>query len=162
MKIKLLAAAAAVALTGCQDLPTGLGSALLGSVAGSSQVVRGTVASPQANLRVGLLAQPQAGGAHVELSSASASSGSYAIQLNQPGPDMLQSDETKSYVFVLTPYVDVNGDGKYEDGIDRTVDGGGQSFRWFAKDDGTTKAGWNVFDGGAGTYSQSFAGSYNV
>lgn len=157
----------ALALTACNGLPEstvigGLGNLGTGTGTGSGTTLHGSVASPQDKLRVGLLAQPQAGGSRVELVSASASNGSYALVLpSTPSLSFQESTEDKSFVFALTSYVDVNGNNSYDSG-DRVVDDGssGASFRWFAADGPSYKAGWNVYDASSGTYTQSFDVAY--
>lgn len=156
---------ALAATAGCQNLPANLGPILstIGSGTSGAPSISGSVNKPQANERVGLLAQPQAGGSHLELASASASTGSYSIVMNDPSYEMLQQPaEDKSYIFLLTPYVDINGNGRFDDGIDRILDANGASFRWFAAAGPSYAEGWNVYDPSTGTYTQSFSTAYNL
>jgi hypothetical protein len=153
-------------LASCQEVPGAL-APIFNSVStggGSAPTIQGTVKKPQANLRVGLLGQPQAGGQRVEFSSASASSGSFGIQLNQPGIELLQPPaEDKSYIFMLTAYIDTNGNNRYDEGVDRIINGSsGASLRWFANAGPSNQAGWNVYDPASGTYTQSFNVAYNL
>ncbi|MDB5098733.1 MAG: hypothetical protein JWM80_3154 [Cyanobacteria bacterium RYN_339] len=136
---------ALLALTGCDQLPIG---SVIGQVTGSS-TLHGQVAGATDKTRVGLLAQPQGKG-RVELTSTSASGGSFALALNTPPITMLeQPAEDKSYVFVLTAYDDVNGNGRYDDGPDRTRDTmTGGSYRWFANPGPSNSMGWNVYKDG--------------
>jgi hypothetical protein len=55
--------------------------------------------------------------------------------------------EDKSYVFVLTAYEDLNGNGRFDES-DRMHPTTGGSYRWFANSGPANATGWNVFKDG--------------
>jgi hypothetical protein len=140
----LITVAVLASLAGCDQLAN---VAVLAPVAGSGGTLHGTVSGATDKTRVGLLASPT-GSSRLELSSTSASNGSYALALSQPGINMLEAPaEDKSYVFVLTAYEDLNGNGRFDES-DRMHPTTGGSYRWFANSGPANATGWNVFKDG--------------
>lgn len=146
-------------LAGC-DVPVvpGVGTpgpTLTGSVSGVSG----------SNLRVGLLGAKKAGAQQQELVSTALGGGSYSLKVpNAPTLDLMANDN-ESILFTLSVYKDNNQNGKFDEGDEVTDASSAKStLRFFMNDGapGTYKAGWNVYDPQAGTYSQAFDAAFNL
>jgi hypothetical protein len=145
-------------MAGCENLPSPI-DPVFGPVT-SGQTLRGQVNGAKSSTRVGLLAAPQAGKKRIELSSTSAAGGSFALPLTKPRIEMLESSEDKSFVFALSAYEDVNGNGTFDDGTDTLKGAASGSFRWFAAAGPSNAAGWNVLKDGV--YTQAFDVAYAI